>query len=69
MRCRKCGRTFEESIMIGGGNVQVAICGVCPANDVYVVCSNCADLEKVKQSACPQCGARNLWQIRYVDIC
>lgn len=67
MRCRKCGRMFEESIVIGGGNVQVAVCGVCPVNNVYAVCSDCADLENVKQSVCPLCGARNLWQIRSVD--
>jgi hypothetical protein len=58
---------FEESIVIGGGTAQIAICGVCPVNNVYAICSGCADLEQVKQSACPQCGARNLWHIRTVD--
>jgi hypothetical protein len=50
-----------------GGSVKVASCRVCPVDRVYAVCERCADLEATKQSACPGCGAREMWQVQGMD--
>jgi len=67
VRCRKCGQLYEESLSLMGGAVRVASCRVCPVDRIYAVCDRCADIEATKQSACPGCGARGMWQVRGMD--
>lgn len=64
-RCRGCGRVFSVSLgLFDPKEVKVARCRVCPVNDIYAVCSRCADPEKVTKGACPSCGAGGQWEIK-----
>jgi len=67
LRCSKCGRQYAPSLSLMGGSLKVASCRVCPVDRVYAVCERCADLEATKQSACPGCGAREMWQVQGMD--
>ncbi len=67
-RCSKCGRLYEASLlMLGGGSVKVIKCRVCPVDHIFMVCERCANLEEIKRSPCPRCGARNMWEVQSMD--
>jgi hypothetical protein len=67
-RCSKCGKFYEESLLIGGGSIKVIKCRVCPVNHIFMICEHCANLEDVKRSPCPWCGARDMWEVQGMDV-
>ncbi len=63
-RCSKCGRSYQSSLaFMDPREVKIAHCRVCPANRVFAVCANCADVSQVQASPCPWCGSSHMWTV------
>ncbi len=64
-RCVKCGTVYTTTLtFMDPREVKVASCRVCPANQIYTICAQCADVEQVSRGACPFCSANNQWETR-----
>ena len=62
VNCSECRKSFDVSLDFLDTDVRVVHCRVCPANRIYAICENCADLNQIEKNPCPWCGATHMWQ-------
>lgn len=63
--CAACGKQMKASIqLMNKEERRVAQCRVCPADRIFAICEDCADLDQILRTFCPSCGAQHMWEIR-----